>query len=309
MKNKLKSSAKRTFQRLVRRIRHWLLYIEPIPNEVPFDNTYPWLNLTFLELMSDELCAKKPTYVWGTIQGAALGKVLNIPRLSVIEFGVAGGVGLISLEHTAQLIEAKINIGIDVYGFDTGCGLPAPNDYWDQPNMWFEGQLPMNRDILEQELQNASLRIGLVRETVPQFLKEHPTPVAFVGFDLDLYSSTRDAMVLFSSDYQCLLPRVVCYFDDIMGHSYSDFTGERLAIREFNEAHATRKLSPIYGLRYFVPETFRQMMYWDCLYIAHFFDHPLYNKLDSLSKAVYTDHKGLVYREPIDSDWRSKIPL
>lgn len=312
VKNRRKSFAKRVVAPIVRKLHYWLRELDEeagIPPEVPFDNTYDWLRRTFFELMGDKRCARKPMYVWGVTQGAALAKVLGISRVSVIEFGVAGGAGLISLEHTAQLVESKIGVGIDVYGFDTGTGLPKPKDYRDQPNMWFEGQLPMNRDILERQLQRASLRYGLVQETVPQFLAERPAPVVFISFDLDLYSSTRDAVILFSAEHERLLSRVICYFDDIMGHSYSDFTGERLAITEFNEAHEMRKLSPNYGLRYFVPRPFQQAMYWDGFYIAHLFDHPLYNKADSIKKAVYTDDKGRDYRLPIDSEWRREIPL
>jgi len=307
-----KAVAKRLIWPIVRRLHDWLDQLDEemaTPPQVPFDNTYPWWRYAFHELLKDELCARKPMYVWGTVQGAALGKVLGIPRISVMEFGVAGGAGLISLEHIAQRLETMIGIRIDVYGFDTGTGLPKPEDYRDQPNMWFAGQLPMNRDSLTQQLQRASLRLGLVRDTVPQLLREGPAPVAFVSFDLDLYSSTRDALGLFTAKPESLLPRVVCYFDDILGHSYGDFTGERLAITEFNQAHEMSKLSPIYGLRYYAPRRMRDAAYWDCLYLAHFFQHPLYNELDSITKAVYTDEKGRDYRLPISSDWQSEIPI
>jgi hypothetical protein len=307
-----RSVAKRLILPIVGRLRDWLDQLDEqlaTPPEVPFDNNYMWLRHAFHELLKDELCARKPMYVWGIVQGAALGKVLGIPRISVIEFGVAGGAGLISMEHIAQRVEAMTGMRIDVYGFDTGAGLPKPEDYRDQPNMWFEGQLPMNRDTLGKQLQRASLRLGLVRETVPQLLGEGPAPVAFVSFDLDLYSSTRDALTLFTAKQECLLPRVVCYFDDIMGHSYSDFSGERLAITEFNQAQETSKLSPIYGLRYYAPRRMRDAGYWDCLYLAHFFDHPLYNELDSIMKSVYTDDRGRDYRLRVSSDWQSEIPL
>ena len=310
--NAFRGVAKRLIWPIVERLHDWLDQLDgqlATPPEVPFDNTYMWLRHAFHEILKDELCARKPMYVWGIVQGAALGKVLGIPRISVIEFGVAGGAGLISMEHIAQRVEAMTGMRIDVYGFDTGAGLPKPEDYRDQPNMWFEGQLPMNRDSLAQLLQRASLRLGLVRETVPQLLGEGPAPVAFVSFDLDLYSSTKDALTLFTAKRECLLPRVVCYFDDILGHSYSDFTGERLAITEFNRAQETSKLSPIYGLRYNAPRRMRDAGYWDCLYLAHFFDHPLYNELDSITKAVYTDDRGRDYRLRVSSDWQSEIPL
>jgi len=43
-------------------------------------------------------------------------------RVSVLEFGVAGGQGLLTLERIAVRVEEMINIGIDVYAFDTGDG-------------------------------------------------------------------------------------------------------------------------------------------------------------------------------------------
>jgi hypothetical protein len=274
--------------------------------EVTFDNAYPWLGFTFQELMKDDTCARKPMYIWGVLQGAALAKILNIPDISVIEFGVAGGGGLVSLEHTADVVEKLTNIHIFVYGFDTGTGHPKPIDHRDQPNMWFEGQLPMKKDVVQGRLHRAFLRLGLVWDTVPEFIAEGKAPVAFVSFDLDLYSSTRDALVLFDAPSGALLPRVISYFDDIMGHSYNDFCGERLAISEFNNIHENRKLSPIYNLKNYVPGRFHNSFWWDQLYFAHFFDHPLYNEPDSLHKTVYADGH-IAIKAPIQSGWRSQI--
>ena len=52
--------------------------------EVPFDNNYGWLGENFLHLMKDPICAKNPGYIWGVLQGTALGKVLGLERISVI---------------------------------------------------------------------------------------------------------------------------------------------------------------------------------------------------------------------------------
>jgi len=57
--------------------------------------------------------------------------------------------------------------------------------------------------------------------------------------------------MLFEAEQEIFMPRIYCYFDDIMGASCSEFTGERLAISEFNALHERRKISPIYGLKYF----------------------------------------------------------
>ena len=275
--------------------------------EIAPDNTQAWLGAAFTSLMRDAICAKKPWYVWGVLQGAVLARVLEIDGVSVLEFGVAGGAGLLSLERTASRVEELVDVRVDVYGFDSGVGLPEPTDYRDQPNMWFQGQLPMRREALDRLLDRASLRLGLVGESVPPFLEEKPSPIAFAAFDLDLYSSTCAALAVFDGPEGYVLPRVPCYFDDILGHTYNDYAGERLAIAEFNERHAMRKISQIYGLEYFVPPKFKHIRQWNGMFFAHFFDHPLYCAPDSYEKTVYVDESGVPVCKTISSDWRSEV--
>ena len=266
--------------------------VESLRPAVPFDNTYAWLNHAFSRVVRKPGCQLRPQYAWGVVQGAALARVLGVSRVSVLEFGVAGGHGLLALECAAAAVETLTGVRVDVFGFDSGAGLPRPVDYRDQPNMWFEGQLPMDHGRLLAALSRASLRIGPVDETVPRFVAAHPAPVAFVSFDLDLYSSTRDALVLFQADHRLLLPRVLSYFDDIFGYSYNDFCGERLAIREFNEGGEARKISPVRGLRYFLPRSTFHDLWPDGMHFAHLFDHPLYGVLDSTAKPMYMDLEG-----------------
>src|SRR3972149_1664776 len=45
---------------------------------------------------------ERPWYAWGVLCGVDLAQSLGIDRVSVIEFGVAGGRGLISLERIAS---------------------------------------------------------------------------------------------------------------------------------------------------------------------------------------------------------------
>jgi hypothetical protein len=231
-------------------------------------------------------------YTWGVIQGAALAKVLGLPRISVIEFGVAGGFGLLALETICEIIEGRTDIGIDVFGFDSGVGLPKPADFRDQPNMWFEGQLPMDRAKLEPSLRRARLCLGPVKATIPSFVAKNPAPIAFISFDLDLYSSTRDALLLLNANYDHLLPRVITYFDDMCGYTYNAYCGERAAITEFNASNNACKICPIYGLRYFIPRVARDDLWPDQMYLAHFFEHPLYSAPDSLNKVIIMDVDG-----------------
>jgi hypothetical protein len=87
---------------------------------------------------------------------------------------------------------------------------------------------------------------------------------------MDLYSSTMQAFKLFDSDQQLLLPRVRCYFEDIMGFTFGDFNDERLAISEFIALHSMRKISPVYGLKYFISPRYRNSIWVELFYIAHF---------------------------------------
>jgi hypothetical protein len=207
---------------------------------------------------------------------------------------VAGGAGLLALERIAEKLEElpDVGVGVDVYGFDTGKGLPQPEDYRDCPNLWAGGFYAMDKVQLEARLRRARLHLGLISETVPAFLQTSFSPVAFISFDVDLYTSTRDALNILEAPHEKLLPRIHCYFDDIIGFSFSDYNGERLAIAEFNERQTRRKLSPIYGLKHFVPPGQANRMWVEVFYLAHFFDHPLYAHPDQLRKPTVISIDG-----------------
>ena len=246
------------------------------------DFAYPWLNSQLTKIVSEGSPKLRPHFVWGVLQSAHLAKAIGIERISVIEFGVAGGNGLLSLEKAAQKVEPIFGIRIDVYGFDTGAGLPQPVDYRDLPNLWTEAAFPMDFAKLNKRLTKAKLVVGLVGETITQFIRSKPAPVGFISFDLDYYSSTMDAFKLFEGDQAVLLPRIHCYFDDIMGFSFSEYNGERLAIEDFNAGHDMKKISPIYGLKYFLPPPYNQEVWSEMFYMAHIFDHPLYCSYDGM---------------------------
>ncbi|MGE3153656.1 MAG: hypothetical protein AB7G48_13430 [Nitrospiraceae bacterium] len=247
---------------------------------IPFDNSYTWLFATMLRVMKDPIATKRPHYVLGVLQGAALGKVLGLNRVTVAEIGVAGGAGLLAMQRVAEICEALADIRIDVYGFDTGVGIPKPQDYRDMPYKWAEGYYPCDVDQLRQRLRHANLSIGLLKDTVPAFLGGAPSPLAFVGFDTGMYSSTKDAMGLLQADHSRLIPRMPCSFRSAIGKDVTEFGAELLAISEFNASHQTRKLSTIKGLTYFVPPQFR--WWWiDTMYSLHVFDHPMYGNPDA----------------------------
>lgn len=289
-------------RRAVNKIKRWLSEDaeanELLKERNRFHNfAYGDLNYKMLSIMNESGGACRPTYTWGVLQAAYLAKTLGYQRISVIEFGVAGGNGLVSLEESARRVEAMFGVAIDVYGFDTGAGLPPAGDYRDMPNIYTSGTYQMDERSLRQRLTRAKLVIGDIKETLPEFLKSKPAPVGFISVDVDLYTSTVDTLKILDADESLLLPRVHCYFDDIMGCSCAEFLGERLALNEFNENHPKAKISPIFGLWNYVPQRYSGDIWVHMIYMAHLLDHSLYCADDGMVTRKSEDLKITERRE------------
>ena len=230
------------------------------------------------------------------LQAANAARILGLDRISAIEFGVAGGNGLLDLEAAAAVGTRFHGVAIDVYGFDSGVGLPPPADLRDAPWAAQPGWFAMDEAKLRARLTKAELVLGPVAETVPNFLAEGHAPVGFAAFDLDFYSSTADALRLLRAGHDRVLPRVVCYFDDIFGFGWSEFTGELAAIEEFNGASADRKLGAVKGLRWSLPPSQFTAEWPEKIYVAHAFDHPRYRDTAYRFTRAFLD--GLDVRPP-----------
>lgn len=240
------------------------------------------LTRALVKVIGYERCVKvgaleRPHYGYCVYHAAMLAKRLGIERISVLELGVAGGNGLLSLEYHAQEVSKCVDIDIDVYGFDTGYGLPGPLDYRDQPYNFERGSYDMDVQELKSRLKKAELILGDVKDTIDVFFKEYdPAPIGAIAFDIDYYSSTVAALEMFNASERYFLPRIFCYFDDVSGDEialHSDFTGERLAISEFNEDHETMKLAKAHYLL-----SRRIVMPWHHrIWIYHNFEHRKYN--------------------------------
>jgi hypothetical protein len=219
---------------------------------------------------------ERPHYGYCVYNAALLAKKLGYERVSVLEFGVAGGSGLANLEYHAQRISKMLTMGIDIYGFDTAEGLPEPLDYRDLPYHWKKGFFKMDVPRLRARLQQAELVLGDIRDTSKDFFQKYsPAPIGAIVYDLDFYSSTVAALNMLGAGERYYLPRVFCYFDDIIGTNielYCDFTGQRLAIHEFNRLHSDAKLGPSYHL---LAEKVVQPWYHQ-VWICHFFTHSRY---------------------------------
>ncbi|MBX3384984.1 MAG: hypothetical protein KF768_00270 [Phycisphaeraceae bacterium] len=228
---------------------------------------------------------ERPHYGYGVWQAATQARALGVNRISVYEFGVAGGAGLMCLERVAEDVERETGVRIDVYGFDTGKGMPPPTDPRDLPFAWTTGLFRMRPKRLREKLTRAKLILGNVTNTVPKFLyRQYPAPIGFVSIDVDYYTSTVDALRLLDATAEFLLPRVFIYLDDVIGddlETHCEWVGELAAVREFNDAHAQRKIGRINGLRHkrIIPAPWN-----DVMYVLHAFDHPRYNAYINTSK-------------------------
>ena len=218
----------------------------------------------------------RPQYLWPLLHSAHAARALGLPRIAALEFGVAGGNGLLALERAAAAATELSGTEIDIYGFDTGTGMPAPTDPRDAPWLIEPSLFAMDEAALRQRLTRAELVLGNVRDTVAAWTRSDHAPIGFVAFDLDYYSSTVDALRLLDADPERMLPRVLCYFDDMFGHGWTDFMGVRAAVDEFNADHEQRKIAKIHGLRYELPADEYEQAWHEKLYLFHLFDHPRY---------------------------------
>ena len=219
---------------------------------------------------SFELSAR-PHYLLGVLAGAEQAQRQGLSAMSVFEFGVAGGNGLVALQAEAEAVEQATGVQIKVYGFDMGAaGLPEfIGDYRDHPDVWQPGDYPMDEAKLRARLATrTTLVLGNVADTVASFFAEQrPPPVGFVSIDVDLYSSSCDALRIFTSPGSSMLWHVPVYFDDIDFLFNHRFAGELLAISEFNAGATDIKIDRWYGVGNGRP--FPERHFLNKMYVAH----------------------------------------
>lgn len=230
-----------------------------------------------------------PAYAYGMLNAAIQAKELGLKCISVIEFGVAGGNGMLAMQELAKEIENEIGITFEIFGFDSGSGLPLTSGYRDQLYFWSKGSFPMDVVALRARLNRSVLIIGDVAETATTFINNYnPSPIGFIAFDLDYYSSTKSAFNIFKNNENYFLPRVECYMDDISSYevlSASTETGVLRAIHEFNIESDTNilKKEQVSRFRHF-PSGWN-----DCMYVHHNFNHKYYSTYIAKSYNMHLD--------------------
>ena len=237
--------------------------------------TYPWpLRLAFTFKLRSWMRGFAREHYYQCVKSAATeARALGILEISVIEFGVAGGNGLVELEKICRYVLRETGVSIRSYGFDLGSGLPPPIDYRDTPWKWGEGWYAMDRAVLEARLESTKLVIGDCAITIKSFFHDFcPPPIGAVMFDLDYFSSTEQALEIFHKGEDVnYLPRIHCYFDDL---GTIPSVGVPLAIANYNAKHARQRLEQNMRTAH-LPDPYA--LGWK-LFEHHDFDHPLYKR-------------------------------
>ena len=202
-------------------------------------------------------------------------KKMNLSTVTLIEFGVASGSGLVNMATIAKKVSKITNIKFNIFGFDTGTGLPAPKNLKDYPNAFQEGDYPIDIQRLKRILpDNVELVLGDVKETVVSFIKKisPEAPIGYIVLDLDYYSSSFGALQVLTHDSDKYLPTVHLYADDIDEFGHSQFCGEEAAIENFNGKNELRKIEKNIFLKH--GRLFKKAKWLDKMFKISILDHP-----------------------------------
>ncbi len=213
-------------------------------------------------------------YAYPILRAADFAKEWGYRRLTLIEFGVAHGAGLLNICEIARKVTAATGVEFDIYGFDTGAGMPEPVDYRDLPECYQAGDFPMDQAALQARLPaNCKLILGAIAQTVPAFLKtlDASAPIGFASIDVDYYSSAVGALEIFAGSPDKYMPLVPLYFDDIGDETVNPWVGEAAAIHEFNAREPFRKIAPYNMLR--ERRICKNAKWIEHMYALHVHDH------------------------------------
>lgn len=230
-----------------------------------------------------------PHYAFGIFEAANRAKELGINKMSVIEFGVANGRGLLGMVSYAKIVSEYFGVKINVIGFDSGEGMPKHEGYQDHPELYVQGDFPMQDQAKLKKLlpEYATLIVAKLNfEDWTRYIPED-APIGFISIDVDYYSSTNNLLQhLKTVSFAKLLPNSLFYLDDVSLDNHNPFQGELLAINNFNRSSEMRKFE-----QYFMKLKHKQKFYnepWlDQIFQFHCFDHPI-------RSSPYRDENGAV---------------
>ena len=217
----------------------------------------------------------RPQYAFCIQAAADLAKKHRISKVTLLEFGVASGAGLLNLCHIAGKVTKETGVQFDIVGFDSGEGMPPPRDYRDHPEKYFTGDYPVTdkEGLLRRLPNNARIIFGDIETALARFRDEITAPIGVVCIDVDYYWSTKESLNVMLLDPEKYLPITYMYFDDVQDIDDNEFCGELCAIKEFNAdaSHPMRRIAPANFLSEL--RILKRAIWHKQIYLAHVFDH------------------------------------
>ncbi len=217
----------------------------------------------------------RPNYLYGMLRAADVAKYFGTRCVTVIEFGVASGAGLLNMIDLAFAIEKETGLELRIVGFDTGRGLPPVQGYKDHPELWNPGDFAMeDRDTLVRKIGGrAEIIWGDIADTIQPFTDsiDASAPLGFISVDVDVYSATKAALRCLGGSPEKYNPGVSMYFDDVSFFFANEWAGELAAIAEFNQEHTLRKIGRDRSLPGHRGE--RAEGWYSAMYVCHVLDH------------------------------------
>jgi hypothetical protein len=282
------------------------LYLERLGEPFIYNlvSLYILLFGSFRRKIKYDLVPRQP-YAFSLDLAFSEAKKLNISHLSFFEFGVASGAGVYNLYDIASKLSAIYSIDFNIYGFDTGDGMPNAVDYRDHPEKYMFGDFPpLNLKSVDLPPKTQVI-YGDISSTLLPFFRDlsKEAVVGFISIDVDYYSSTVPCLRMLFESAERFLPKVPLYLDDSNHPDHNYFCGELLAIDEFNKHSPFRKIAPMRQLRNW--RIFKNALWLDQMFYLHVFDSvyrtPEFNKRDTTVKLYNPYTQG--FREMLlDSD-------
>lgn len=122
------------------------------------------------------------SYAFCIWEAATQARKQGVPKVTLLEFGVANGAGLLNLCRIAEMVSKETGVQFEIVGFDSGTGMPPARDYRDHPEKYFTGDFPViDRDKLLARLPpNARIIFGDIKSSLARFHEELRAPVGVV---------------------------------------------------------------------------------------------------------------------------------
>jgi hypothetical protein len=240
----------------------------------------------------------RPNYAYGLVRAADMARFTGKSAVTVCEFGVAEGAGLLNMAVLAEVIGRETGVRFRVVGFDTGEGLPPPNGYKDHPELWSAGDFPMpNRETLLARLEGkAEMVFGNIKDTVAPFVDSlsQDAPLGFVAVDVDIHSSATDSLRCLLGPRAKLNPAVSLYLDDVGTFFSNRWCGELAAIAEFNAGSEARKIDGDRSLPGTRPV--QNAGWYRRMHVCHVLDHEARTRATRREGLSLEDHALLMQR-------------